>query len=70
MSSFIRRIQRKALRSKECYHPNPPVTRMNPDGSISVLRPTKGWLRTSAKRVAFRIQQAQLRALTMAGVTA
>lgn len=35
------------------------VSKLQADGSILTLHPTRGWKRTSVKRVALRIEQAR-----------
>lgn len=50
MSSFLRRLQKKILRKRSEYTPTEPAIRYYKDGGYSVLRPTKGWLKVSAKR--------------------
>lgn len=83
MSSLTRRIQRRlprqlaaaerrsALRKGEdvAITSGRQPTRLLKDGSIEVLRPTKGWLRTSAARVALRIEQARHMAVMLAAVS-
>lgn len=66
MSSLPRRIQRRNLRAKKDYEPKSRFSRVNADGSISVLHPTRGFRRTCAKRVALHIEQARMIALSLA----
>lgn len=54
-NNTVRRAQRKA----GTYVARPRYSKINPDGSILTLHPTKGWQRTCAARVAFRIAQGQ-----------
>lgn len=69
LSRQIRRAaDRKRPKDERRWPTGKTVSRLNEDGSISVLRPTKGWLRTSAPRVAHRIEQARLMAVLMGGL--
>ncbi|MBF7012512.1 hypothetical protein QUC32_22965 [Novosphingobium resinovorum] len=45
-------------------------SKLQPDGSILTLHPTKGWRRTSAARVALRIDQAKQQVAFQAAVQA
>jgi len=51
MSSFLRRIQRKVARKNKTFEPMPQATVVYDDGSYHTLRPTKGWIYFSIKRV-------------------
>lgn len=51
MSSFIRNIQRKALRRKADYEPAPQPFVTLPCGGYRTLRPTKGWATFTARRL-------------------
>jgi len=50
MSSYIRNIQRKAAKQRPDYEPKPTPTIVLKHG-YKVLRPTKGWLFMSARRL-------------------
>lgn len=50
MSSLLRRMQRKVLRSKPDYQSKPQITRVE-DDAYWTLRPTKGWVRISYRRL-------------------
>lgn len=58
MSSLTRKMQRKA----GTYTPRPQYSKLQADGSILTLHPTRGFKRTCAARVAFRVEQARLAA--------
>lgn len=51
MSSLIRNIARKAARNSSNYEPKPQKTVAHIDGGYSVLHPTRGWQRFSARRL-------------------
>jgi hypothetical protein len=67
LSSFTRTLQRRRQKANGTFEARPRFARVNPDGSIVTLRPTKGWLRTSGPRVALRIEQARHMALLELG---
>lgn len=52
MTSITRQISRRiARRNGVPYKINPQPTVMTPDGGYRTLRPTKGWLKVSGKRL-------------------
>lgn len=59
MSSFIRRIQRKVLRSAPDYEPHPQPTQVFKDGSYRTLG-RKGWRFFSARRLAAQRKMATM----------
>ncbi|MGH6746422.1 hypothetical protein [Novosphingobium sp.] len=72
--SIARQMRRAADRKKPIedrrWPRNAQVSRLNPDGSVLTLHPTKGWKRTSAKRVALRIEQAKQQVALQAAIQA
>lgn len=50
MSSYLRRIQRRAEKAHPDYEAKPDQVRVHEDGSFDRLHPTKGWKHTSARR--------------------
>ena len=60
MSSFIRNIQRKIVRTQPDYESSPQPTVAHDDGSYVTLRATRGWIRMSARRLAAQMQMAHL----------
>lgn len=66
--SMRRRADLKRDKADRIWPRSGPYARANPDGSIDTLRPTRGWLHTSARRVALRIQQARLQTLALAAL--
>lgn len=70
MSGLARKMQRAADRLKPEAERRWPrggsISKLGADGSITVLRATKGWLRTSPARVRLRIEQAKHVAALMA----
>ncbi|WJY17646.1 hypothetical protein QQS45_08290 [Alteriqipengyuania flavescens] len=65
--AIARRADRKRPEKERRWPRGGSISHLNPDGSISTLHPTKGWRRTSAKRVALRIEQG--RHAVLAGLT-
>lgn len=59
MSSYPRRLQRKALRNRTDYQPKSQPTRIHSDG-YSTLTPTKGWRWVSNRRLAAQRRMAAL----------
>lgn len=60
MSSYLRNLQRKIARNRASYEPKEQPVRHYKDGSYSTLRPTRGWLRVSLRRVWAMSRVAQL----------
>ena len=60
MSSFVRRLQRKAARQRSDYEPAPQPTVMKEDGGYKTLRPTKGWIEFAAIRIAAQMALARI----------
>lgn len=50
MSSLPRRIQRRLQKKLGTFENKPQPTVIDPDGGYRTLRPTKGWIKVSAKR--------------------
>lgn len=55
MSSLLRRMQRKLLRSSASYVAPAGQVRVHADGSYDALHPTRGWKHISAKRAALYV---------------
>lgn len=51
MASLVRRMQRKVLRDNGTDEGPPQPVIYTKDGGYLTLRPTKGWIKTSGKRV-------------------
>lgn len=60
MSSRLRTLQRRALRKRADYTPAGQPTKVFPDGGYRTLRPTKGWLVMSARRLLARLTVAAI----------
>ena len=59
MSSFLRNIQRRIVRSREGYEAAPQPTIITETG-YRTLHPTKGWRVVSNRRIAAQQQMARL----------
>lgn len=61
MSSLTRRIEKRILKKQDRWKGSEQPVRHRRDGGYSTLRPTKGWLIVSAKRLAAQFKLNQMR---------